>query len=239
MPIICGSTEKARTRLRKARIQSPVFVDTAGDCRAQLDANLAGITDASAGQERLYSPQARLVSSELNLYKTIAAFNRSHSSGPFRRQRWMDMPTKPAPGYVNGDSGELNVPIPANIVRSSLEFTQTTGDVSIRGFWYLCPGCVTSASDYELEGWVNDHPESQVVAATCDNTRQEAADFAVEHGWTFPVYVYAGRDNFATCFDQLMKQSLGVTWYGDNVFLRNGKPSAAADGSFPGLPVDY
>jgi thiol-disulfide isomerase/thioredoxin len=224
--VTCGSGSAAWRRLRAAGISAPVLVDEAADCPQDLNQAMAGIADPSGGPERLYAPDGRLVSSDLNINSTVN----------FAVQPWMEFPPILTGGYAAEDSGALNVPVPPNVVRSELSFTGAPGDLAVRGFWWLCPTCVGSEADYELEGWRAGHPGAQLVAATCDPNIHEAADFVVEHQWTFPVYVYDGPLSFATCFSQVMGGQLGFQWYGDQAYLRGGGVSSAAKASFPGLP---
>jgi hypothetical protein len=243
LPVVCGSPGEIEPLLVKAGISAPVTVDTAPDCQAALNGDLDGIT--SVGPERLFRSDGAPLASSLVVGADFEAYNQAHPSALISAQPWMG--NIPVPGNVYGElysttGYALGVPIPANLHEvQNLGFIPSHGQVAVRGFWSLCPGCVSSKGDYQLQTWASAHPSAPVVAFTCDSYEGEAAEWAYEHGWTFPVYVYTGPpgspESFAECFAQLGMSQLGYTWYGDTAYFTDGQRVSDASTSQP-LP-DY
>jgi peroxiredoxin len=223
LPVTCGQRSTITAALRAARIPDPVIVDTNLACTSQLNASLDGITTSTSGQERLFRSDGQPLASQLVVGADFAAYNSAHPGSPVQIADWMG--GLPNPGDLYGIYGAsvLDVPIPPNVhLTRNLNFTAGQSELAVRGFWYVCPSCVASMSDYQLEGWGTMHPSAPVAAFTCDANENEAADWAYEHGWTFPVYVYDGTLDFATCFDQIGTAQLGFSWYGDTAYLQGG-----------------
>jgi len=240
LAVMCGTPGDAPGRLAAAGIDAPVTVVTAPDCAARLDASLGGITQR--GGERLFDPAGRPLASGLTIAQSIYEYRQAHGhTRPFLpSERWMTLPST-ALGNATSDpsSGALDVPLPPNLRASRLGFGTSDGDVGVQSFWWLCPSCVQSRAFYDLQAWADSHPAARLVAVTCDNERQAAANWIYEHGWRFPVYIYRGPLDFATCFERLEVRPLGARSYDSQLFLRNGRRASAARSAFPGLPLDH
>jgi hypothetical protein len=237
LAVTCGQPSVVTGALRAAKITAPVIVDTNAACTTELDTGLDGITETNSGPERLFTSAGAPLASMLVVGADFAAYNESHSAAPVAVASWMGGLS--APGDVDGTYGAsaLDVPVPENVqpVRD-LSFIPSQGEIAIRGFWYVCPSCVADQSDYQLQSWASAHPQAPVVSFTCDSNVNEAADWAYEHAWTLPVYVYDGPLDFSSCVQQLEQARLGMTYYGQTVYSLNGTVVPDAPFDYNGLP---
>lgn len=167
----------------------------------------------------------------------FAAYNQAHPGAALTVQDWMGGLPPVGDVYSTDEPSVLDVPIPSNIhLTANLSFTPHHGELAIRGFGYVCPGCVAEQADYQLPAWASAHPDTPLVAFTCDPNENEAADWSYEHGWNFPVYVYDGPLSYGECFAALGEQNLGMQWYGDTAFLQNGQ-LASQPADYSDLPI--
>ncbi len=237
--VICGNEQTAPATLESALIAAPVLVDTEPNCISSLNSQFDGIAGTLGGPERLFLPSGRPVASELNAASTVEAFNLDPAhSAPATVAAWMRIPylTSANGNLVGAD--DLDVPIMSNIVGSADALPSS--DAVVQGFWWGCPTCVASESDYHLNEWAVAHQGKTVEAFTCDQNAVQASDYAYEHGWAFPVIVYSGPLSFGECFQQIQRGQLGDTFYAETNYIENGK-SSNSDPSceFPDLPDEW
>jgi hypothetical protein len=235
--LVCAGAGPAPRMLAAAGISGPVTVDTDADCAATLNSLFDGIVGPKAGSERMFLPSGRPMASSLTVSMTIQAFN----IDPARAadavvDPWMNLPYYPGTDEFSNTVTALDVPVPSNIVRASTAIPNE--DAVVQGFWYGCPSCVDEETDYHLQEWADAHAGLTVQAFTCDQDVDQAADYAYEHGWHFPVVVYDGPESFGACFDAVQGGQLHDDFYGQTNFVEGGMSSdrdAACE--FPDLPT--
>lgn len=216
VPLICGQRGGAEKALAKAGVAAPVYVWTAADCQAQLNARFAGLAKPDSGRLRLLR----------------------RSDGRPLASYWMiryaiDDKILPSISWANLDLTAVSLPNIFSEAEGSLRGYER-GDTLVQSFWDGCPSCRKDESEYQLQGWLDNHPGAQIIATSCAN-KESAGQWAYERGWRFPVVAYGSSDWSGVCW-QRIKDKFGFTWYGDKAFLRDGVVNNDAYNSFKGVP---